>query len=122
MDSGEVRKLEQEKEANKMRRKILRWLSPDDFEMTHETHFKKRFKNTGQWLLDDSRFINWRDGAQSSLLWCYGTRKLHFFLVHISELWRGTQLYPYIYINVYGIAGTGKTILAYGHPSSLQYK
>ena len=94
-----------------MRRNILRWLSLDDFEMTHETHFKKRFKNTGQWLLDDPRFINWGDGAQSSLLWCYGTRKLHFFFVNMC-----------IYINVYGIAGTGKTILAYGHPSSLQYK
>ena len=45
-----------------------------------------------------------------------------FFFDNISELWRGTQLYPYIYINVYDIAGTGKTILAYSHPSSPQYK
>ena len=57
------------------RRKILRWLSLDDFEQTHERHLKKRFEKTGEWLLDDSRFINWRDGGQSSLLWCHGARK-----------------------------------------------
>ena len=59
-----------------MRRKILEWLSPGDYEETHERHFRKRFQSTGQWLLDDPRFISWRDEAQSRLLWCYGARKL----------------------------------------------
>ena len=58
-----------------MRRKILEWLSPDDFQETHEMHFRKRFPGTGQWLLDDPHFISWRDEAQSKLLWCYGARK-----------------------------------------------
>ena len=62
-----------------MRWEILRWLSPDDFEGTHERHFRKRFENTGQWLLDDPRFISWRDGAQSSMLWCHGARRLHLY-------------------------------------------
>ena len=66
-------------EENEKHRKILMWLSSDDFEEVHERHFKKRFKNTGQWLLEDHRFINWRDGAQSSLLWCYGARKLQLY-------------------------------------------
>ena len=44
-------------------------------------HFKKRFKGTGQWLLDDPRFTNWRDGTQSSLLWCHGARKLYTYMV-----------------------------------------
>ena len=66
-----------------MRRNILKWISPNDFEETHERHFQKRFENTGQWLLDDPRFKNWRDEAQSSLLWCYGARK--------------SQLYAYLY-------------------------
>ena len=61
--------------ASEMRRKILKWLSADDFEETHDRHFKKRFESTGQWLLDDPRFGCWRDEAQSSLLWCYGPRK-----------------------------------------------
>ena len=86
--------------ANEMRRKILTWLSQDDFEETHQRHFGKRFKNTGQWLLDDHRFKSWRDEAQSSLLWCHGARKLHLYT------------YIYTYINLYIIAGSGKTILA----------
>ena len=62
-------------DTDERRREILRWLSPDDFEDTHHKHFKKRFGNTGQWLLDDIRFTKWKDEAQSSLLWCHGTRK-----------------------------------------------
>lgn len=76
----EIRRLEQDttekKEAIKSRRKILSWLSSaEDFEETHERHFQKRFQNTGQWLLDNPRFIGWRDGVRSSLLWCHGARK-----------------------------------------------
>ena len=65
-----------DKDADETRRKILEWLSPDDFEMTHERHFRKRFQNTGQWLLDHPSFISWREEAQSRLLWCHGARKL----------------------------------------------
>lgn len=61
--------------TDERRREILRWLSSDDFEDTHYKHFKKRFGNTGQWLLDDVRFTKWKDEAQSSLLWCHGARK-----------------------------------------------
>ena len=64
-----------DKRCDEERRKILIWLSPDDFEQTHEGHLKKRFEKTGQWLLDDPRFMSWRDDEQSSLLWCHGARK-----------------------------------------------
>ena len=47
---------------------------------THERHLKKRFERTGQWLLDDSRFRNWKDETQSSLLWCYGACKSQLYL------------------------------------------
>ena len=104
---GEIRKLEEDErkkeKAKKMHRRILEWLSPDDFEHTHERHFKKRFGNTGQWLLDDARFTNWRDETQSSLLWCHGARKLSL----------NTRICAYI--NLYIVAGSGKTVLAYGH-------
>ena len=84
MEVDEIRVLEEERrnkeEANEMRRKILKWLSPDDFDETHERHFQKRFKNTGQWLLEDSRFENWRDKAKSGLLWCYGARKSQLYI------------------------------------------
>ena len=79
MEIDEIRRLEDDKkhkeEAFKMRKAILKWLAEDDFEETHERHFKKRFANTGQWLLDDPRFRDWRDGDKSSVLWCYGARK-----------------------------------------------
>lgn len=62
-------------ETDETCRQILRWLSTDDFEETHERYYGQRAKNTGQWLLNDPRFIDWRDTAQSSLLWCYGAGK-----------------------------------------------
>ena len=73
----EIDDLHRLEKTDKMRRKILNWLSPDDFDETHDMHFRKRFENTGQWLLDDPRFLNWRQGTRSSLLWCYGARKYH---------------------------------------------
>ena len=79
LEIGEIRKIEEDRrkkqEASEMRRRILGWLSSDDFEETHDRHFGKRFENTGQWLLDDSRFQHWRDERQTSLLWCHGARK-----------------------------------------------
>ena len=76
---NEMHRLEEDRKnkevATDMRRIILRWLSSDEFEETHDIHFKKRFENTGQWLLDHPRFGCWKDEAQSSLLWCYGARK-----------------------------------------------
>ena len=91
LDVDEIRRLEEDRrekrEANETRRNILRWLSLEDFEGTHERHFEKRFKNTGQWLLDDPRFTDWRDGAQSSLLWCHGARKLAVsYIIYIFAL------------------------------------
>lgn len=79
LEIDEIYRLEEDRrnkeKAYEMRRNILRWLSPDDFEETHDRHFKKRFGNTGQWLLDDPRFVDWRDKTQSSILWCHGARK-----------------------------------------------
>ena len=64
-------------ETYEIRRKILRWLSSNDFEETQERHFQGGLGNTSQWLLEDPRFRDWRDGQQSSLLWCHGARKSH---------------------------------------------
>ena len=83
LEIDDIRKIEEDRknkeEAYEMRKNILKWLSSDDFEETHERHFKKRFEKTGQWLLDDPRFRDWRDKAQSGLLWCYGARKSWFY-------------------------------------------
>ena len=68
-------------EAIEIHGQILEWLSSDDNEETHEGHYEKWCENTGQWLLDDHRFISWRDKTQSSLLWCHGARKWKLFLI-----------------------------------------
>ena len=87
MEVGETRRLEEERrtkeQAYEMRKKILKWLSPDDFEETHQRHFKKRFGNTGQWLLNDRRFRDWKGGTKSSLLWCHGARKSYIYFMPI---------------------------------------
>lgn len=108
MAIDEICRLEQD-DRNKKRahitcRVVLKWLSSDNSEGTHERYFNKRFENTGQWLLDDPCFINWRDEAQSSLLWCYGARKSQSYTTCIC-----------IYINLDIVAGAGKTILTYGY-------
>ena len=73
----EIRRLERNKKN--MPKEKLELLSLDDFEETHNMQFRKRYQHTGQWLLDDPRFINWRDGTQSSLLWCHGARKSYLY-------------------------------------------
>ena len=74
---------------NKRRRKILDWLAPNDFEAIHERNFRKRFQNTGQWLLDDSRFTSWRDEEQSGLLWCHGARRSQLQLSNTPLMIKG---------------------------------
>jgi hypothetical protein len=50
---------------------IIRWLSPLNFEARHRDIFSKHQEGTGQWLLDDTQFVEWQT-SQSRLLWCYG--------------------------------------------------
>lgn len=80
LNKGKTQRVEEDlrnkEDANEMRRKVLEWLSPDDLEETHGRYWSRRLDNTGQWLLDDPRFQNWRDEAQSSVIWCHGARKL----------------------------------------------
>ncbi|KAJ5666742.1 hypothetical protein N7462_011151 [Penicillium macrosclerotiorum] len=52
-------------------REIIRWLSPLDFEAKHQDIFARHQEGTGQWLLDDDRFVGWERG-QSRILWCPG--------------------------------------------------
>lgn len=61
--------------AVEMRRKVLEWLTPVDYEDTHQRHFKKHFGITGQWLIDHAQFTSWKDTPGSHLLWCYGIRE-----------------------------------------------
>src|SRR5271170_3670822 len=54
------------------RKKILGWLSPGSFSEMHEVLQMKRVANTGQWLLEDSKFQDWVSGSESRVLHCVG--------------------------------------------------
>ena len=89
----------------------MRWLSNGDFEETHYRHYKKRFQNTGQWLLDDPRLLSWQDNTQSGLLWCHGARMLPENTAHC---------YPPMTNSSSFTAGSGKTVLAYAPEDHLK--
>ena len=61
--------------TDRKHRDILQWLSKDNFEATHERHWKKRSGNTGEWLLEHPDVVRWKEESNSGLLWCYGSRK-----------------------------------------------
>lgn len=50
---------------------MTKWLSPPDPSKNYLKALKKRHKDTGQWLLRDSRYSNWEKKAHS-LLWLTG--------------------------------------------------
>ena len=64
------------------RLQLLRWLSPVQFSSHHARHSEIRVPGSGQWLLDNKQYLNWRNSSSSSV-----------FLLH-------------------GILGSGKTLLA----------
>ncbi|KAL9038606.1 MAG: hypothetical protein Q9180_003033 [Flavoplaca navasiana] len=50
---------------------ILNWISSAKFSQKHNDVRQPRVEGTGEWLLDEPAFKNWRDGVQN-VLWCYG--------------------------------------------------
>jgi hypothetical protein len=65
------------------RRKILHWISPEQFQEHHKTIFKNKLDGTGLWLFGKSEYHVWRRFTQRSLLWLYGDRKLSLNTVWI---------------------------------------
>jgi hypothetical protein len=57
------------------RNKILRWLSPTIPSTNYHQALKMCHSNTGQWFIEDERFLEWKESS-SSLLWLHGKRKL----------------------------------------------
>lgn len=59
--------------ARGSRQRVLDWLSTAKYSARHSILQRARTKDTGRWLLDSERFIQWRDGhARSRVLWCNG--------------------------------------------------
>lgn len=55
-----------------MRREILQWLFSASLSGKHNAIRAKRVRNTGQWLLQDTRFKSWVSGTSVQLLFCMG--------------------------------------------------
>ncbi|KAF9890746.1 hypothetical protein FE257_005614 [Aspergillus nanangensis] len=66
----EVEALENQHRNEEMR-EIIRWLSPLNFAAKHLDVFARHQEGTGQWLLNDDRFVEWERGS-SQIMWCPG--------------------------------------------------
>ncbi|KAI9683264.1 MAG: hypothetical protein M1822_006129 [Bathelium mastoideum] len=51
---------------------ILRWLSPEPYTKHHKQAKQDVLTGTGQWLLSDPLFKQWKDERASSILWLHG--------------------------------------------------
>ncbi|KAF3934683.1 hypothetical protein ABW20_dc0104875 [Dactylellina cionopaga] len=49
---------------------ILNWLTPDDYGPQHSDFYNRRQAGTGQWLLDNQKYQNWR--SKGGILFCHG--------------------------------------------------
>ncbi|KAG9377030.1 TPR-12 multi-domain protein [Pyrenophora tritici-repentis] len=59
--------------SKQMKASILDWIAPHDVSADLVTHSGKKMEGTGTWILDDTKFREWRDCSESSLLWISGT-------------------------------------------------
>jgi hypothetical protein len=51
--------------------KYKRWLNAPDPSTNHNIARKKHHKNTGQWILEDKRYVIWKQ-QPNSLMWING--------------------------------------------------
>jgi hypothetical protein len=51
---------------------FIAWLSLTPYREHHTRHSKNRLRGTTQWLINDSRYLDWKSSASSSLLWLSG--------------------------------------------------
>ena len=49
-----------------------KWLNAPDPSANHNSARKKHHKDTGQWLLQDQRYVNWKK-QPNSFMWINGT-------------------------------------------------
>ena len=56
--------------------KFREWLDPPDPSPNHNNARDKHHGNTGQWLLEDERYVTWKQQA-NSFLWINGICECH---------------------------------------------
>lgn len=72
--SNEIRRIREvtEKAQNdKFRLGLLQWLSSEDFSARYNDIWSRREELTGDWLINNNRYHDWKK-KQSSFLWLYG--------------------------------------------------
>jgi hypothetical protein len=72
------------------RTKILTWASSIPYEDNHYTARQGHVGSTGEWLLKDERYREWRGSSASMILWLHGIRKcfpLHGLLMLLTKIY-----------------------------------
>lgn len=54
------------------RQELLKWLSTVTFKSHHAFSRGRRQEGTGMWLLENEKFVKWRNSDDSSILWFRG--------------------------------------------------
>ena len=57
------------------RRRIMRWLSTEQYTAHHKTIAGSRLPSSGLWLFKKSEYQRWRKSSLCSVLWLHGDRK-----------------------------------------------
>lgn len=63
------------------RQKILEWISGIPYRENHDFARRGRTSGTGEWLLRNKRYREWRASSASMILWLHGDRECHH--VHV---------------------------------------
>ena len=78
--------------AEKEESELLGWLSRSNFQSRHETICSERVAGTGEWIVDDNRYKNWRSAEPKSRMLCCsgepGAGKTYFASFVITVLQR----------------------------------
>ncbi|KAF7551513.1 hypothetical protein G7Z17_g4943 [Cylindrodendrum hubeiense] len=63
--------IKQQAEADDLRNEVLQWFSDDDQSPKHHDAYKKCVEGTGDWLLQNDTYVDWKAGS-GKLLWLNG--------------------------------------------------
>lgn len=64
-----------EKDMTGDRVKALLWISEIPYESDHQFAKRRRLKGTGEWLLQEPRYREWKDASCATIFWLHGIRK-----------------------------------------------
>ena len=59
------------------RLRVLRMLNAVDYEAKHEKLQNLRYAGTGDWLFQQSSYVEWKTPSRSAFLCCRGIRRYH---------------------------------------------